>query len=329
MLKRKYIVGAVAAMVTMLFASCGGGKAVTASKLADSGAKTFITSEDELAEVFGYMNYQLRRDVFAIMSELDIDESKISPDVEKIMNQEQMNAGAYFMKVASPDGDLVKSGKIDYTFNPKIGSFKGLPKGLEVSIPASKAAVKVAIKKDGSATAELNVNMDGNVSMDAKKLIGEDADDVSIKAFAVSAALKGKVKADVKVSEDFAEDGSNYIDYFDYDLEDAVIDSDLTFTCDVGMSICDDEGRGGKVILTVTVSLKGKLDEEAMDKIGNMMDRISRGRKPRTGDLAALPFNIEAKVSCYDDKGKVTYEDSKAAEPEEILEMLNAISSML
>lgn len=327
MLNRKYMLAAAAALMAVAFVSCGGGKKVSANKLPKSGATQFITSEDEAAAFVASVSNDLQQDLSLLGATFStVDPKAITPDVEKVVQQEGVKASAYFMGLMSGKGDFAKSGKLKYEFAPKFGTFKGLPAGIELAVPASKANVKFEIGKKGKATGEAGIDLSGYLTMDAKKLGLPETS--AIKGFSLEVALKGTVKGDFTADEDFGEDGESNIEYFD-NIEDGKLDADLTLTVDVGTSICSASGIGGKVVITLVGTVKGELNEDNMSDLKSLLKKIQRGRRIYASDYEDLPVAFDIKVAFYNDSNKETFSRADRLTLEDFADAISNITNAL
>lgn len=327
MLNRKYMLAAVAVMMAAAFTSCGGGKKVSANKLPKSGATQFITSEDDAAAFVDSVSNDLQQDMLLLGATFStVDANAITPDVEKVVLQESTKASAYFMGLMSGKGDFAKSGKLKYEFAPKFGTFKGLPAGIELAVPTSKANLKFEIGKKGKATGEVGIDLSGYLTMDSKKLGLPETS--AIKGFSLAVALKGTVKGDFTADEDFGEDGESNIEYFDY-IEDRKLDADLKLTVDVGTSICSASGIGGKAVFTLVGTVKGELNENNMSNLERLLDKIDRGRRIYASDYTDLPVEFDIKVAFYNDSNKETFSRADKLTLEDFANVIYGLTNAL
>lgn len=327
MLNRKYMLAAAAALMAVAFVSCGGGKKVSANNLPKSGATQFITSEDDAAAFVASVSNDLQQDMSLLGATFaTVDPNAITPDVEKVVLQESTKASAYFMGLMSGKGDFAKSGKLKYEFAPKFGTFKGLPAGIELAVPTSKANVKFEIGKKGKSTGEAGIDLSGYLTMDAKKLGLPETS--AIKGFSFAVALKGTVKGDFTADEDFGKDGESNIEYFDY-IEDGKLDADLKLTIDVGTSICSASGIGGKAVITLVGTVKGELDEKNMSNLGSLLYKIQSGRRTYASDYTDLPVEFDFKVAFYNDSNKETFSIAEKLKLEDFADLISDITNVL
>lgn len=324
MLKTKIKLVAVAVMMAAALTSCGGGKKVSANKLPKSGATQSISSEEEIAEFFMASAQEMQNGFMQIAEAIEKAEvNEVTPDLQVLAMGEAAKATEYFMPIMSGKGDFAKSGKLNYSINPKIGQFKGLPAGFEMGIPTSKANVQFAIGKAGKATGEVGVDLSAYFLVDSNKLGLPETS--SVKGISIECAVKGNVKGDFIADEDFGEDGESNVEYFD-SINDGVLTSDLTVSVDVGASLCSSSGLGGKMVVSLVGTLKGEMGEKQLANLENLFSRISRGGRLDANDYKDIPVNFDVKLSVYNDNNKETFVEAKKVSMEDFC---NAYSSLV
>lgn len=314
MLKRKFLIGAaVAGLLSMLFVSCGGSsKGVSAKSLPKSNAKKFITCEEDFYKLIDEVSSTIASDsglVAIAETAMTIDPAKITPNVVRIISEEVERAEKY---LDADEPEFTKTGKAGYSIDRKIGDVKGLPAGFSASVPASKANVKLDLKKNGQGTLTGDIDFQSKASLDASKILKSNAAKCFLKGAEFSASVKGTAKADLIADGNFVEDEEDFEDYFYYiDEDDLQFVVDANASTSFGISFCTPSGLGGKLVISAKAVVDGVINSATAEKLENLLDKISYaayyGEKPSKLDFAVVPADVEISIKFYNDSGKETY----------------------
>lgn len=315
-MKKFLITTAITAVLALSLIGCGSSSnEINAKSLPASGAKTFISSEEDFVSLFTEIAMDLESDPgIMILAEAaeDIDPDNLSPNLLDIFEKEEERAEDYLEKIMSDGKDgFAQSGKINYAIDRKIGTIKGLPEGISFAIPTSKAKADISLSKNGKGTATGSYDTSANITFDAVKLLGkEDAASCIVKGLALNMGSKADVKVNILADE--LEDDDDFTDFLYY-INDGNAKVNASVTMDVGYSLCAPSGLGGKIILKLKVTLDNTFTKDSLENIEDLFDSIIYGYEPSAEELASLPVIFEVSGKIYDDSGKVTYttEDAK------------------
>lgn len=321
MLKKKFLpVGAV--ILALLFTSCGekSPESATLKSLPASKAKTFITSEDDIA------------DLIEELEEFDFYDDEGLEALEDAFEEFEDNTPAIFQEIADEIeetveyfGDVIdgydktfnRTGKASYSFDKTIGEIKSLPEGLTVKIPSSKINFALEANRHGKADVDTAVDFSIDMNFNPAKIMGESYQNTILKGMNANASLKGTVKGDIYSDEDDFE-------YFFDDLEGVDLNCDVSANVLYAISFCSPEGIGGKAVITVQANYKGEFSEDTVEMLEDFFDELYYD-SVRRKDFEALPFAVTASVKFYDDKGKETFAYMDNASLYDIYKLLSKI----
>lgn len=306
---KKYLLGIITAVTMTFFAGCGNDKPLTVQEIPASGAESFVTSMNSLAEIITNAEKDLEDDYWIEKYASQEFQDMIRNLIIQTNNPEQtMKMRKDIINFAN-DVSTKGKGKI------VLGGQKIKPEILKplkeygLSIAGTQKPVVCTVKKSNDginydvkivfARNYTNISFDGTTPPEMHSIL---------KGAALKGTFNGTITAKINIIALNSIALGSYTSGFLNSLSDISIK--YNFNMGFGGSFCNSNKEGGKFFVRVDSSADKTVQPEYFKSFDSIGEEISNllDEEPYNADMInSIPAQIDINVGFYNDNNELTY----------------------